>query len=145
MLTRLLNAFSASVPEPLPVPDEKLALGALMVRVARADDTYALAEISRIDRLLSRHFGLNPVEAAKMRATCEKLDHEAPATEEFARIIRETTRFEARIDALEAMWEVLLADGGPQAEESAVIEAARVAMGLSAADSRTARATAEGL
>ena len=145
MLTRILHAFSAPEPEPLPEPDEKLALGALMVRVAKSDHAYRFEEISRIDRLLTRLFGLNPVEAAKMRATCEKLDHEAPETEHFAHVIRETTSFQARIDALEAMWEVLLADGIRRDEELAVIEAARIAMGLSESDSATARATAEGL
>ncbi len=145
MLTRILNTFAAPKPEPLPEPDEKLALGALMVRVAKSDDHYQFEEISRIDRLLTRLFGLNPIEAAKTRAICEKLEHQAPETAKFAHVIRETTSFAARVDALEAMWEVLLADGEAHDEEQAVIEAARVAMGLSVSDSETARATAEGL
>ncbi|MEO3415456.1 TerB family tellurite resistance protein [Roseovarius sp. CAU 1744] len=145
MLSRILHAFSAPKPEPLPKPDEKLALGALMVRVAKSDHHYQFEEISRIDRLLTRLFGLNPVEAAKTRAICEKLEREAPETEHFAHVIRETTSFQARINALEAMWEVLLADGENHDEEQAVIDAARVAMGLSVSDSDTARATAEGL
>ncbi len=145
MLNRILTAFNASSPVPLPEPDEKLALGALMVRVAKSDHNYQFEEISRIDRLLTRIFRLNPVEAAKTRAICEKLEREAPETDRFAHVIRETTRFQARIDALEAMWEVLLADGKRREEELAVIEAARVAMGLSKSDSDTARETAEGL
>lgn len=145
MLARILHAFTAHEPEPLPEPDEKLALGALMVRVAKSDHTYRFEEISKIDRLLTRLFGLNPVEAAKMRATCEKLEQDAPETEHFAHVIRETTTYQARLDALEAMWEVLLADGVRRDEEIAVITAARMAMGLSESDSATARATAEGL
>lgn len=145
MLNRILHAFTAPKPDPLPEPDEKLALGALMVRVAKSDAAYRFEEISKIDRLLTRLFGLNPVEAAKMRATCEKLNSEAPETEHFAHVIRETTSFQARLDALEAMWEVLLADGVRRDEEIAVIRAARLAMGLSESDSDTARATAEGL
>ena len=142
MLTRILHAFTHPDPEPLPEPDEKLALGALMVRVAKSDDTYLFEEISRIDKLLTWLFGLNPVEAAKMRATCEKLDHEAPETERFATLIRNTVSRGARVDALEAMWEVLLADGATHDVEFQVIEAARIAMGLSAADDAKARATA---
>jgi uncharacterized tellurite resistance protein B-like protein len=143
MLKRILNSFTAPTPAPLPEPDEKLALGALMVRVAKSDHRYQPVEISRIDRLLARHFGLKPIEAAKMRATCEKLEHDLPDTARFAEVIRKTVRHQARIEALEAMWEVLLADGVIQDVEQAVIEEARVAMGLSEADNIAARAMAE--
>jgi len=143
MLTRILKTFSAPLPAPLPEPDEKLALGALMVRVAKSDHDYQVEEISRIDRLLARHFGLKQIEAAKMRATCEKLEHNAPGTGRFAEVIRETVSHQARIEALEAMWEVLLVDGVGHDAEYAVIEEARIAMGLSDADNAAARAMAE--
>lgn len=143
MFQGILNALKAPKPEPLPEPDAKLALGALLVRVALSDHRYRVEEIGRIDRLLGRLNGLNPVEAAKMRATCEKLDKQAPGTEDFAHLIREAVSFEARIDALEAMWEVVLADGVRRDEEVAVIVAAQEALGLSQTDSEAARARAE--
>src|SRR6056297_2935999 len=140
MLSRILHAFQAPKPGPLPEPDEKLALGALMVRVAKSDRRYDLAEIQRIDRLLSRLYGLKPIEAAKMRATCEKLEHAAPDTDRFGHLIRETVSLEARVAAL---WEVVLSDGESQPQELQVLDAAREAMGLSHSDSDTARAQAE--
>ena len=143
LLNRLFSARTAPKPTPLPEPDEKLALGALMVRVAMSDHDYQLAEISRIDRLLSRLYGLKPIEAAKMRATCEKLEKQAPETDRFAHLIRETVSFEARVDALEALWEVVLADGSADAEELRVLEGVREALGLSEADSARARDIAE--
>jgi len=143
LLGRIFSAFSAPRPAPLPEPDEKLALGALMVRVAMSDHHYQLAEISRIDRLLSRLYGLGPVEAAKMRATSEKLEKQAPETDRFAHLIRETVSFEARVDALEALWEIVLADGHADTAELRVIEQVREALGLSEADNSTARVRAE--
>jgi len=143
MITRILHAFSAPKPAPLPEPDEKLALGALMVRVAKSDHHYEVSEIKRIDRLLARLYGLKPIEAAKMRATCEKLEHAAPDTARFAHLIRETVSIEARVNALEALWEVVLSDGASQPEELQVLDVAREAMGLSHCDSDTARALAE--
>lgn len=140
---RMLHTFTTPKSAPLPDPDEKLALGALMVRVAISDRGYQLAEISRIDQLLSRLYGLKPIEAAKMRAISEKLEKQAPSTDRFAHLIRETVSFEARVDALEALWEVVLADGAAEASELQVIEAAREALGLSEADSERARAVAE--
>ncbi|WP_294607614.1 TerB family tellurite resistance protein [Roseovarius sp.] len=143
MINRILHAFSAPKPAPLPEPDEKLALGALMVRVAKSDHNYEVAEIKRIDRLLARLYGLKPIEAAKMRATCEKLEHAAPDTSRFAHLIRETVSIDARVNALEALWEVVLSDGASHPEELQVLDAAREAMGLSHADNETARALAE--
>lgn len=143
MFERLLNAFSRTAPQVLPEPDGKLALGALMVRVAKSDRHYKFSQISRIDRLLARLNGIGPVEAAKMRATCEKLDRAAPGTDEFAHLIREAVPFEARIDALEALWEVMLADGECHEEELQVVDEVREALGLSVADSDTARRMAE--
>lgn len=143
MLERILNSFATRAPQPLPEPDGKLALGALMVRVAKSDHNYKFVEISRIDRLLARLNGIGPVDAAKMRATCEKLEKAAPGTDRFAHLIRETVTFEARIDALEALWEVMLADGECHDEESRVIDEVREALGLSQADSDRAREIAE--
>jgi uncharacterized tellurite resistance protein B-like protein len=143
MFSGILNALKGPEPVPLPEPDTKLALGALLVRVALSDARYRVEEIGRIDRLLARMNDLNPVEAAKMRATCEKLEKQAPGTEDFAHLIRETVRFEARIDALEAMWEVVLADGVRREEEVAVITSAQEVLGLSQSDSDAARLRAE--
>lgn len=143
MLSRILHSFTASKPVPLPEPDDKLALCALMVRVAKSDHHYELAEIKRIDRLLARIYGLGPVEAAKMRALSERIEHAAPDTERFGHIIRETVTLDARRAALEALWEVVLSDGVSQPEELQVIDAARAAMGLSQSDSDAARALAE--
>lgn len=142
MLARILHAFSTPKPSPLPEPDAKLALGALMVRVARADRHYELLEIQRIDRLLARLYQLGPIEAAKMRALCERLEHAAPDTAHFGHVIRETVSLEARVSAIEALWEVVLSDGQSQSEELQVLDAAREAMGLSQTDSDTARAMA---
>lgn len=143
MLARLLHAFSTPKPSPLPEPDAKLALGALMVRVARSDRHYELLEIQQIDRLLARLYGLGPIEAARMRALCERLEHAAPDTAHFGHVIRETVSLESRLSAIEILWEVVLSDGAIQPEELQVLDAAREAMGLSPAESDAARRMAE--
>jgi len=143
MWSRILHALSAPKPLPLPEPDARLALGALMVRIAKSDSDYALAEIQRIDQLLAALNGIGPVEAARMRATCERLERAAPDTDRFGHMIRDRVSIEARLGALEALWEVVLSDGDCAPGEVAVLDAARQAMGLDEADSRTARAEAE--
>ncbi len=143
MLEKLLSRFRAGEPTPLPQPDADLALGALLVRVAQSDHKYRVEEIQRIDRLLARLFRLNPVEAAKMRATCEKLEKQAPGTGSFAALIRDNVDRAHRLDALQALHEVMLADGRRAEEEISLIHALTSALGLSDEDETTARTRAE--
>lgn len=142
IIQRILSTFSSHKPAPLPEPDAKLALGALMVRVAKSDETYRVEEIQRIDRILAHANGIGPIDAAKMRATCERLEALAPETGSFAALIRETVSHDGRMEVLQALWQVLLADGLERPEEISVIDATRTALGLSADDSAAARAAA---
>ncbi len=143
MLKKLFQSFRPTAPARLPDPDAELALGALLVRVAQADRDYQVEEISLIDRILARLYQHNAIEAAKVRATCEKLHAAAPETDTFGKLIRETTGLEERLAALDALWEVVLADGELDEGELKIVEDARKAMGLSFADSQKARARAE--
>lgn len=135
MLKKFFAAFRPSEPPALPDPDAELALGALLVRVAKSDRGYQVEEISLIDRILARLYQHNALEAAKVRATCEKLHSAAPETDTFGRLIRETTGLEERLAALDALWEVVLADGNEGEGEIRIVEDARKAMGLSVLDS----------
>jgi uncharacterized tellurite resistance protein B-like protein len=140
LLKKFFQAFRPKSPQPgLPDPDAELALGALMVRVAKADRDYQVEEISLIDRILARLYSHNAIEAAKVRATCEKLHAAAPDTDTFGKLIRETTGIDDRIAAIEALWEVVLADGEQKEGELRIVEDARKAMGLSFKDSEDAR------
>ncbi len=120
---------------PLPEPDEKLALGALLVRVAKSDDNYHALEISEIDRILSATFGLNPIEAAKLRATCEKLEHNAPGTPDFALLIRENVDYPHRLDVTKKLWSVIEADGKHVPAEDASLHEIEKLMGIKPEDS----------
>ena len=123
-------------PEPaLPEPDEKLALGALLVRVAKSDRHYDAAEIGEIDRILAGTFHLNPVEAAKMRATCEKLDAAAPGTPDFALLIRQNVDYPHRLAMVRALWRVIMADGAHAPEEDATLREIETMLGIDATDS----------
>lgn len=140
IVSRILSAFSAPKPAPLPEPDARLALGALMVRMAKSDATYRVEEIARIDRILAAANGLGPIDAAKMRATCEKLEHLAPATDSFTALICQTVPHDGRVEVLRALWSVMLSDGVERPEELALLVATRDALGLTAEDSDAARA-----
>ena len=125
--------------KPLPQPDAQLALGALLVRVAFADHDYQASEIGQIDRILAATFGLKPIEAAKLRATCEALERDAPGTPEFARILREEVDYADRKALGDAMWSVALADGHRHEKEEIQLIAIETALGLTELDIQAAR------
>jgi uncharacterized tellurite resistance protein B-like protein len=131
-------------PKPLPQPNPQLALGALLVRVAFADRNYRAAEIGQIDRILGKTFNLKPIEAAKLRATCEALERDAPDTPDFARILREEVDYADRKALGAAMWSVALADGHRHEAEEIQLLAIETALGLTDQDMEELRRNATG-
>lgn len=138
MFERLFHRRKAR-PAPPPQPNPQLALGALLVRVALADRNYQAAEVGQIDRILADTFNLKPLEAAKLRATCEALERHAPGTPEFAEILREEVDYDQRRALADAMWSVALADGERDPGEEIQLLAIETALGLTDADIAAAR------
>ena len=121
--------FSKPLPSaPLPEVTAELALGALLVRMAKVDEVYHLAEISTLDRVLADRFDLNPVEAAKMRATCEQLEKAAPDTEQFVALVRDNVALADRAALLTTLKRVAEADGVERTEEMDLIKELRLSL-----------------
>lgn len=85
MFSDFLSRLTQPQPDPLADDDARLALTALLVRIARSDDDYADTEMARIDRISADRYGLSPFEAAALRANAEDLEAEAPDTVRFTR------------------------------------------------------------
>lgn len=131
MFQNLLAFFhEPTTKTPLPEADAKHALGALLVRTAKADHAYLFEEVEQIDKLLAAMHGLNPVEAAKMRAACERLEHEIPATTDLAGILREAISQADREAAVSALWRVVFSDGVETAEEDDVLHKIEATLGV---------------
>ena len=139
MFDQLLRRLLAPAPAALPASEGRLALAALMVRVARADADYTAAEQSRIDRVLARHHRLSPFEASALRLEAEALEAEAPDTVRFTRALKDSVALEDRTALLEALWSVALADGGRNDGEDQVIRLTASFLGLTDRESAEAR------
>ncbi|MEL6519616.1 MAG: TerB family tellurite resistance protein [Pseudomonadota bacterium] len=139
MFADLLNRLMSPEPARLPEPDANLALVALLVRLARSDGDYAAAEIARIDKIACRRFGLSPFEATELRKQAEALEAEAPDTVRFTRAIKDGVIYEERIGVIEALWEVVLADGVRDDEENSLLRLAANLLGVTDRDSAMAR------
>ena len=100
MFKDFLSRLSQPQPDPLAEDDARLALTALLVRIARSDNDYADSEMARIDRISAERYGLSPFEAAGLRARAEDLESEAPDTVRFTRAIKEAVGDLGGIDAV---------------------------------------------
>ena len=110
--------------------DAQHAMGVLLVRLAKADEDYARAEIARIDLLFARHYGMNPIEAARLRAECERQERTAAPTQDVAQTVKNLLPLELRTAIITALWQVSLADGILRDEEAALVERVAQATGV---------------
>lgn len=135
----MLGAPAADLTE-MPEADARHALGALLVRVAKADGAYLFQEIEEIDLLLADLYDLNAIEAAQMRAACEKLESAMPDTNELANILTFTVTSSERDAMVRALWKVADADGQRQDNEEQVVAIATQSFGMTPSDAAALRA-----
>lgn len=131
--------MTAPDPDPLDDGDARLAMAALLVRLARADGDYHREEISRIDKLLSKRYNLGPFEVTKLRGEAETLETEAPDTVRFTRAIKDAVPYEERAAVIEDLWHIVLADGERDHEEDALMRLVAPMLGVNDRDSAMAR------
>ena len=143
MIRDFLSRLLAPDPAPLSDPDARLALAALLVRLARTDGHYAPAEIARIDAILQRRYGLDHDGAQDLRRAGETLEEGAPDTVRFTRAIKDAVPYEDRLAVIEALWDVVLADAVREAEEDALVRLAASLLGVNDRDSALARQRVE--
>jgi uncharacterized tellurite resistance protein B-like protein len=143
MIQDLLRRLTAPEPEPLPYDDARIALAALLVRIARSDGDYAEVEIARIDRVLAARYELSPFEVTKLRGEAEALEAEAPDTVRFTRAIKEAVPHEDRLRVIESLWDIVLADGERDHEEDALLRMVAPMLGINDRDSNIARKQVE--
>ena len=143
MIAELLRRLTAPDPQPLPDTDARLALAALLVRIARADGQYDDSEIERIDRILVARHGLSGSAAVALRAEAEALEAAAPDTVRFTKAIKEAVAYEDRAGVVEALWQVVLADGVRDSDEDALLRMVAPMLGVNDRDSNLIRKRVE--
>lgn len=139
----LIRRLMAPAPARLTEPDARLALAALLVRIARTDGLYAAEEVERIDRVLALRHGLDPFAAAKLRVQAEDVERDAPDTVRFTRALKEAVPVDERSDLMTALWSVALADGLREVHEDQLLRLVSNLLGLTDVESALARKRAE--
>ncbi|MAY87461.1 TerB family tellurite resistance protein [Arenibacterium halophilum] len=143
MFADFLKRLVAPEPAPLNDGDARLALTALLVRIARSDNDYSPAEVAQIDRVIAQRYGLSAAEAAALRAEAETLEAEAPDTVRFTRAIKDAVDYDHRRAVVQAMWSVVLADGERADSENALMRLTASLLGVTDQDSALARQKAD--
>ncbi|MBY6067101.1 TerB family tellurite resistance protein [Leisingera aquaemixtae] len=143
MFKELLNRLLEPAPAQLDDEGARLALTALLVRIARSDHNYSEVEKDRIDRILTARFGLDTGGALILREQAEAMEAEAPDTVRFTRAIKDAVAYKDRTGVIEALWQVALADGRRDANEDALLRLSSSLLGVSDVDSAKARKRAE--
>ncbi|MEX0311488.1 MAG: TerB family tellurite resistance protein [Tateyamaria sp.] len=140
LLKRLIQPDTA----PIVDADARLALTALLVRVARSDNDYSGDERRLIDQITQERYALSATDAEGLRADAEAMEAEAPDTVRFTRAIKDAVAYEDRLAVIEALWKVVLADGQRAQEEDALLRLVSNLLGVSDTDSALARQRVSG-
>ena len=143
MIGEFFKRFGEGTPDTPDDADARLALGALLVRVARANWDYAQEEVERIEVILARRYGLCEEDAADLRLDAESLESQSSDTVRFTRGIKEAVPPEERETVMEALWELVLADGVRDAEEEGILRLIAPLLGINDRDSAHARQRVE--
>jgi len=137
MIGDLLKRLTAPTTEPIVDDDARLALGALLVRIARSDEEYAQVEKDQIKAVLAARYDLDDAQA--LLTECEDLEAQAPDTVRFTRAIKDAVAYEDRIGVVEDMWAIVLADGVRDAHENQIMRMVPPMIGVEDQDSNAAR------
>jgi uncharacterized tellurite resistance protein B-like protein len=143
MIKDILKAFQAKTAPTLTADDARIALAALMVRLARTDGDYARVEITMIDRVLMSRFDLDAQTAAALRAQAEELETNAPDNVRFTRTLKAAVPYEERSGIVQALWSVVLSDGQRDYEEDGFMRLIANLLGVNDRDSAFARQNAQ--
>lgn len=137
MFADFLKRLTATAPDQMIDHDARLALGALLVRIARADGHFDAGEAAQIKTILETRYDL--ADASELLRECEGLEAEAPDTVRFTRAIKDAVAYEDRLAVIEAMWRVVLADGVRDAQENSLMRMIAPMLGVEDQDSNAAR------
>ncbi len=139
MLKDILNAFKSPAPSQMRTDDAQLAMAALLVRLARADEDYSQDEKALIVDLLQSRFTLATDQADALREQAEELESKAPDTVRFTKLIKDTVPYEQRQSVVRDLWALALSDGTRDAAENAMMRMVANLLGVNDRDSALAR------
>ncbi len=143
MIANLLKRLKAEpTPDPLESDDARLALAALLVRLAKIDHDYAASEKALIDQICAQRFSLSVDEARTLRQEAEEIEATVGDTVHLTRLIKAAVLFEDRFALAVDLWRLVLADGTRDQAENSFLRLTVKLIGVNDVDSGMARQAA---
>ena len=125
MFRTMFDLFKRLVDRPADTPvaaqDARAAVAALLVEAAHADGSYEAAERDRILRVLRSRYAIGAADAEALCREGEAAHDAAVDLVRFTRAVKDAVPHEDRLGVLEAVWEVIYADGHRDHHESALV------------------------
>jgi len=140
MLKTLLSLLdSPASTQQLQDDDARTALTALLIRVAKEDDHYAPSERDAIRSIVAARYGLDAPTTDALMNEAEAFEAQAGDTVRITRIIKDGVPYIDRVEVVEALWQVVLADDHRTDEENAFLRLVVSLIGVTDQESGLAR------
>ena len=139
MIKNFFKINSKSTSESVEHNDERLALTALLIKIAKSDYEYSSVEKSRIKIILKKRFLISELEVTDLINKAELLEDESSDSVRFTKVIKEFVPLEKRNEIIEIFWELVLADGIREDDENSLLRILGSLLGVNDRDVAFAR------
>ncbi len=106
-----LSAEASSPENVTPQHDARVAVCALLLEMAKIDETFTSAEMSQIISILKDKYGLLVEDAEALISAAEQELDGSIDYWQFARLINANYSTEEKIDIIEMLWRIVFVDG----------------------------------
>ena len=119
--------------------DERFALTALLIKIAKSDYEYSSLEKSSIKIILKKRFSISELEVTDLITKAELLEDESSDSVRFTKVIKEFVPLENRNEIIEIFWELVLVDGIREDDENSLLRILGSLLGVNDRDVAFAR------
>lgn len=139
MIKNFFKKNSKSTEELVEHNDERVALTALLIKIAKSDYEYSSLEKSSIKIILKKRFSISELEVTDLITKAELLEDESSDSVRFTKVIKEFVPLEKRNEIIEIFWELVLVDGIREDDENSLLRILGSLLGVNDRDVAFAR------
>ncbi|QUS55369.1 TerB family tellurite resistance protein [Pseudovibrio brasiliensis] len=114
--------------------DERLAVAALMFHIIAVDGEIEQQELDQLKRVLQQQYELNEADTKELMELAKVRDEEAVDLYGFTSVLKRKLEPEQRLKVIEALWEMVFADGSVHEFEDNTIWRVAELLGVSSRD-----------